>query len=322
MNEVTTTDAPDPAGRRTGLVVFGGLQVALGICCAVMLLAIGAATSMAPANAAMPALAPAMLLYAVAASYFVATGIGSIRMRRWARALSAAVSGIWLVCGVLAVIVSAFVIPKVLVLVPPSQEKVVVTTIVIVLAVFFLLVPLTLFLFYRSDDVRRTCEAHDSRVRWTDRVPVPVLALVLVTAGATLSLLMKISRPVVPLFGTIVTGGPGAIILLALAGIFAYLTVQLFRLRESAWWTLLLLQLIGGIAAAITLARLDLNAVYEASGTLTPQVQAMHLEEMYRSPLLWVLMLATWGGYLVFLIYVRRFFIGRGPRTRAADGAR
>jgi hypothetical protein len=325
MTEVVTAPASTsaPGDRSAGLILFGVLQLGVGAVCAMIALAVAAAMSTSPpAAGAMPstaALAPTLVVYGVAAGYFVSVGIGSIRRRRWARALSAAVGGLWLVFGVVSAIVAFLAIPRLLVMVPRAQEKAFVGGMTAFAAIFLIALPLAIFLFYKSERTRETCEARDVRVRWTDRVPLPVLALTILLGFTAISLLISLTNPVLPIMGTILTGGPAAIAMLALAGLCAFLTVQLYRLKESAWWTLVLLQVIGGVLAAFTMARLDVNEVYRAAGLLTPQIEAMHLERLYRSPMLWVLMVAAWLAYFAFLLAIRRYFVGSGPRTRRGE---
>src|ERR1044071_2122340 len=77
---------PEPhADRSTGLVFFGVLQVLLGLLSIVLLLRTAATVHVNVAQS--------LFLFSAAAFYFVVTGIGSMRGRRWARALIAAVSG-------------------------------------------------------------------------------------------------------------------------------------------------------------------------------------------------------------------------------------
>lgn len=327
MTEVVTASTTSPAApagdRSAGLILFGVLQLGVGAICAMIALAVAAAMSTTPPAAgtlpATGALAPTLVVYAIAAGYFVSVGVGSIRRRRWARALSAAVGALWLVFGVASAIVAFLAIPKLLVMVPRAQEKAFITGMAAFAIIFFIALPLAIFLFYKSDRTRETCELRDPRIRWTDRVPVPVLALTILLGFTAISLLISLTNPIVPMMGTVLTGGPAAITMLALAGLCAFLTVQLYRLKESAWWTLVLLQVIGGIIGAVTMARMDVNEVYRSAGLLTPQVQAMHLEELYRNPLLWVLMVGAWIAYFAFLLAIRKYFVGRGPRTRRGE---
>lgn len=310
--------------RGTALVIAGGFQILLGVAALCLLFGFAAAVEMQSRSADIPAqpLAPIVtniVFYAIAAAYFFAVGVGSIRKRRWARALSMVVSAMWLVAGVISIVAIAIVAPHMMAIIPPSQTTLILTVVFITIGVAFILLPLVLFLFYRSESVRATCAAADPTVRWTDRVPPPILALVLLMAYGAVSTLISISYGVVPLFGTIFTGAPAVIVLLAIAGLFAFLAVQLYRMKKSAWWTLVLLQVIGGTIGAWTMMRTDFEKLYQQMGLMTQQVRAMHLVELYRDPMMWAFIAVCWMAMLVYLLWVRRWFDAPPPRTRESD---
>src|SRR5688572_18576779 len=109
-------DVVAPKDRSAGLVVFGLLQILLGLACIGLTLLVAAATEFAataPSTAPSGAdLAAAIVVYALAAVYFIAVGIGSIRGRRWARALTLVVSALWMAGGIIATIMVAVMLPK------------------------------------------------------------------------------------------------------------------------------------------------------------------------------------------------------------------
>lgn len=280
--------------RSVGLIVFGILQIGVGLACATLALGVIASTELAArAGASTGAVGAIIFAYGLVALHFIACGIGSIRARRWARALSLAVAALWLAGGIVATIAAVAIVPKIV----PNPPLVALTAVLLVL---FVALPLAIVLFYKRADVRETCERRDPKTRWTDRVPVPVLAVVIVMAFAAGWLLVNLSTPVVPLFGTILTGAPAALALLALAVLCAFLAVGLYRLKESAWWALVLLQVGGCVVAGASMAN-------------TPG-------PIYRDPVVWTIVVATWVGYFAFLIYLRRYFAGgRDDRPRVAE---
>lgn len=257
------------ADRHAGLVGFGVLQIAAGAACAALLLGTVAGAEAAARQGTTLPVASTIFLFGIAASYFVTVGVGSIRARRWARALSVSVSALWLAGGALGAIATAIV-----------RAPVDIRGIVILGA--SIVISIALIAFYSRDDVRATVELRDPKRRWTDRVPAPVLALVVVMGVAAAWLLVNLSSPVVPIFGSILTGASASLTLLALAALCAILAVQLYRLKESAWWTVVLLQLIGCAIAATSLGG-DARVL--------------------------ALTVATWIAYFAFLLYLRRYFV-------------
>lgn len=302
--------------RRRGLLIAGIVQILIGLLAAGFVLVVAAGHEMATRRggvASGSALASAIVVYGMAAVYFVATGIGSIRCRRWARALSVAISGLWLAAGVVTALVLAIVLPRVLRAAAAANASAVGWTIVGTVAVCGILLPLAFFLFYRRDDVRATCERIDAKPRWTDRVPVAVLALVIVFAFAAVALLANVANPVLNVLGRQVTGSPAALALFAFAALSAVIAVQLYRLKESAWWILVLLQVAGIVYAIYGFAT-------TGASQMAPPGTPAEVAAIYRDPFFIAIVAATWIGYFAFLLYLRRYFaVQLVPRTRRAD---
>ena len=314
MDEVIATApvgvAPD---RRAGLVVFGIAQILIGIICAGLALGVAASAEIATRRGipgAGSAVAAGMVVWGLAAVYFVVTGIGSIRARRWAQALSVAVSAVWLAGGIVATLMMAIILPQAMRQYASTDATFAAGVSAITALVGFILLPLGLFLFYRSAATRVTCERIDSKRRWTDRVPRPVLAVIVVMAFASIALIANVGNPVMPFMGTVVTGPPAALTFFGLAVLCAFVAVQLYRLKENAWWTLVLLQIAGVVIGVLTLVRTP----------AAPATAQADLSQVYREPLVIALMIATWLAYFAFLMYLRRFFAIRLlPRTRRDD---
>ena len=288
-------DVSSQKDRSSALVAFGVVQLAIAAGCATLLFTSAMRyerAASAGVTVSSSALASSVFVWGAAATYFAAAGIGSMRARRWARALSVAVSGLWLAGGVAGTIAVAILLPRL-----PSATAPLRT--LLICAAVLIALPLVLFKFYNRLDVGITCDRRDPGLAWTDRVPLPVLALIVVMIVAALWLLVNLGRPVVPVFGTLLTGAAAPIAMLAIAGLCGNVAVQLYRLKESAWWTLVLLQ-VGG--CAVTLA-----AMLRAEGAMINQ------------PLVMAFTVATWLAYFAFLGYVRRYFVGgRAGRPLAA----
>src|SRR5262245_62039640 len=91
IHDVPPILPPSYRDRSTGLILFGILEILVGVLCLLMagVMVLGQMTLArspgAPAN--MQMLMPGMLFYAWIAVAMVWLGIGSIQCRRWARAL-------------------------------------------------------------------------------------------------------------------------------------------------------------------------------------------------------------------------------------------
>ncbi len=178
--------------RKAGLVIFGILTVMMGVVCALFVpLAIFAQTVSAKPAGTPPnyhVIVPAIVTYGGLAAILIWLGIGSIKTRRWARALLLIFSWSWLIVGVLSFVVVAFMAPQFLQAIEaaqrpgqpelsPAAKSIILLIPALMLLVIFFVLPLIWVLFYQGKHVRATCEARDSVVRWTDRCPLPVLAI-------------------------------------------------------------------------------------------------------------------------------------------------
>jgi hypothetical protein len=165
---VETSILPDHKDRSTGLLVFGILTILLGCMTGmlVLLMLVGQAAARSTAAAATPisALLPAMFIYGVLAVALIWLGIGSIKARRWARALLLIFSWSWLIMGVFAVLGVALFLPKILentrAAAPPGQPEMPAAAIGIImvitclmLGVFFIAVPVV-WIFFLQESAR------------------------------------------------------------------------------------------------------------------------------------------------------------------------
>jgi hypothetical protein len=175
--------------RKTGLVVFGILQIILGGLCALIVpfMVIGMIASAARGDSSAPPIntsmmIPGILFYVLVAVWFIWMGIGSIKARRWARALILVSSWLWLICGICGLVFMLLLMPQMYDRMgqsgqmPPEMAAVMKYVMMGFMTVFYVIIPAVLVLFYGSKNVKATCEFRDSQVRWTDKCPLPVLA--------------------------------------------------------------------------------------------------------------------------------------------------
>jgi len=297
---------------RVGLIAFGLVQILIGLTCGLLVLAVIAGAELAQRTAPMRSgVASAIVVYGIAAVYFVTVGVGSIRARRWARALSVVVSAIWMAGGVAATLMIMLILPRVMEGLP--RPTLGFGCAGAVGAILGIVLPLVLFLFYRLPSVRAAVEARDPKPRWTDRVPLPVLAMVLILLFSAITLLANVSNPVLALFGDVIAGAAASLVMLTIAVLCTFVAVQLYFLKESGWWTLLILQIAGLLYGAIAIMRSDYQTVAQREGA--PAVSAIYADPFFLGALL-----TTWLAHFAFLLYLRRFFVaGATPRTRRDD---
>ncbi len=344
---MTTPAAADYRDRTTGLVIFGILEILVGALCALLLLILLVTGTLRPASSHPPSLsvAPALFVYGFGSVTFIWLGIGSIAARRWARALLLCLSAVGLCAGLMASAVLALMLPRVSGLIrqtavqdgrawPPELGRIVVAVAAIGVLVIYILIPLALFLFYRSPQVKRTCEVRDPVERWTDRCPLPVLALSLLCAlGIAYLPILQTGVRAIPLFGIVFSGAAYYGVIALVAGLLLYLAWGLYRLRVHAWWIALAAQLFGGASGVITAVRYDLPELYLKVGM--DQRVAYATTHLLSPAFRWYAPAAVLPG-LVWLLCIRRYFeppappavplslmaLPSGPSPRCAYGRR
>lgn len=323
---------PQPAAyrdRKTGLLIFGVVQIILGLLAAMMvpLVALGAFVSrLAPGGAMRPGqFVSSVVTYALIAAAFLALGIGSLQTKRWARALTLVTSWYWLIIGALGTVVLTAVLPVTMRSAlahaqqnsanPPSADvttgviSVVITLMIVFFAIFLVLLPIAFVFFYRQRDVDLTCNQRDPIERWTDRTPLPVLgACVAFFAGSLYTILLAVTSPMLPLFGHYLTGFPAAGGLVLLAALDLYLAIALFRLRISAWWIAVIAAPLRMSATAFSYSRASLMQAYAKMGWSDAQLQMLNSNPIFHSHIFLamgvVMMLAFFG----YLLWIKRYF--------------
>ncbi len=327
MIESVSPPPPSYKDRKVWLVIFGVATVVMGLFCVLgsALMMIAPHLAAKSANPPPPGLKmwPIGWSYLAMAAGLIWLGIGSIKARRWARALLAVGSWSWFVTGLVAVVSIAYLSPQISAAInatqppgrPPLSDAQRVTLMLIplfFLGFFFVVLPLIWGLFYSGKNVKATCEARDPILRWTDRCPLPVLAMVLWIAFGSLSfVLLTTLQPTVPVFGMLVSGLAGRILYLLLALIWAYSAWALYRLDRRGWWVLFVTLVLFCISNVITYTRHNPAEVFARMGYSGAQLAPMKAMTgngwMVWGPVMFTIPV------LCYLLYLRKFFPARSP---------
>lgn len=176
----------------TGLVLFGLLELSIGLVflAKAVLFALLSIPGVTPLAARYGGQVPLTALLAlVPAAFFLALGFGSIAARRWARALALAFSLVWLAIGALCVALALVWLPKIIAAIRPVMAEAAragrhaagaPSRLGLVVAIAAILLPAASAFFYGNAGVERECARRDPQPRWTDRVPLGVLVLIVV----------------------------------------------------------------------------------------------------------------------------------------------
>ncbi len=263
---------PDFKDRRTWLIVFGVGEILLGCLCALFVpLMLWGQSMTAKATGASPdyrMAVPGVMMYGMLAVAFIWLGIGSIRCRRWARALLLILSWSWLAVGVIAVGTLFFLWPKLAENMPPGVREIALVMAAVIWCVILILLPGLLVFFYSGRGVKATVEARDATACWTDRCPLPALAVSMWLAfGAAAMLSMPLAyRAVLPCFGVLLSGLPAILAYVILAVLWGCLAWGWYRLKPAAWWLTVAAFVLFSISGVITFTRVDLMDLYRMMG--------------------------------------------------------
>jgi hypothetical protein len=312
--------------RRTALAVFGVLEILFGLFLAGIALLIPVSQSLASRTmnqeASLSRTIPSMLVYVMLAGVMIGLGVGSMRARRWARNLMLVVAWAWLVSGVLSVLGLAWLLPGLLSQLGPSEGlpqgslTVVLGILLVILSFFMILIPAVLVAFYRSANVRATCEAFDPEPDWTEACPLPVLT---VSLWLMVSALFLIATPMavngtMPLFGGFASGLGGTLLYWVVAGLWGYGAYGLYKLRTSSWWLIFASTVVLALSYIVTFALVDPMAMYERMGYSAAELAAMK-QFSFTGPQLVVWLLLFFVPYLGYLVYLRKYL---SAETQAA----
>lgn len=316
--------------RKAGLVIFGLLTIIGGSVCALFAL-LAAVAPMLAAKApnpppTSPNVLPAVGMYCAMAIGFVWLGVGSIMARRWARALLAVISwtlAVWGICALALLVMMAPQFKQTMAAAqPPNQPPLsdsMQTGMIVGMFCFFGLFgvvgPLIWALFYSGRNVKATCEVLDPVPRWTDRCPLPVLALSLwLLFGAITMVGMALLYPVAPFFGLLISGNIARAYHMCLGLIWIYAAWALYRLDWRGWWVVFVAMTASILSSVITFSRHDVTEMYGVMHYSAQQIAMIQKFGFGSHTMLWSTMLFT-VPILAYLLYIRKFF----PR-RTANG--
>jgi hypothetical protein len=309
--------------RKIGLVIFGIIHIIIGIFCALgipltifsMMTASMFDTSVAPPMS-IGQMILVVILYLLLAVWFVWMGVGSILARKWARALILITSWLWLIGGLLSFIFMLLFLPDIFAPMAMGEEMtkeivVVIQSIVFgFVAVILVIIPGVFVLFYSSRHVKATCEQRDPQVRWTDRVPLSVITVSSLLGVVAVSMpLLGFYQWAIPFFGFILSGTPGAVVVLIYALIFAYAAWGTYKLQIMAWWCGFVLTVASAVSMGITFSRVSLLDFYEQMNLPNESLEMIKEFGVFQNSIMDLLLCEIgYIGFLGFLIYTKRYF--------------
>ena len=319
--------APEYRDRSVGLILFGILEIILGSLCCLMFVGVLVFAAM-PSSVGVQGMKPGMLLmamsvYAFAGIGLIWLGIGSILFKRWARALLLIISSVWLAWGCVSLPFIGWSMMKTMSAVSfagagagagagqaPRFETISLVVALVFLSVFFIVIPVALVLFYRSSHVKATCDVRDPNPRWTDRCPLPVLAVpcLLVVSSVWIALFPFTGMAVIPLFGILMDGLPAGVMMFALALGFLWIARSWYRAQLKGWWILFTVVVLLGASNLITFTQVDLAELYQKMGYTQQLIDTIRSQGMMNGNFVVWMSLLWMVPALSYLFWVKRYF--------------
>ena len=307
--------------RKGSLIFFGILEIIIGFFAflffLIMLLSMSVMmNSPVPTQPKMSGLSFILipLIYLFISAIFISLGIGSIKLKRWARSLSLLISWFTLFAGIGIIIVLTFFMGGVfeqIRLSGRSNEEVIFFVKILmysIFGVFLILLPVVFILFYRSSNVIKTVQKYDLKERWTDKVPLPVLAL------CFLLLYTAITPPFyllgsfgMPFIGFFLSGWLAVIIIVMNSAICIYLVLNVYKLRMKAWYYSLFYYVFGWVSTITTFMLNDVYTFYHKMNMTPKEINNLKVLGITNDSFLTILIYSGIP-YLLFLIYTKRFF--------------
>jgi hypothetical protein len=309
--------------RKIGLVIFGIIHIIIGIFCALgipltifsMMTASMFNTSAAPPMS-IGQMILVVILYLLLAVWFIWMGIGSMLARKWARALILITSWLWLIGGLLGFIFILLFLPDIFG--PMAMGEEITKEIVVVvqsialgfMAVILVIIPGVFVLFYSSRHVKATCEQRDPRMRWTDKAPLSVITVSSLLGVVAISMpFLGFYQWAIPFFGFILSGIPGAVVVLIYALLFAYAAWGTYKLQITAWWCGFVLTVASAVSMGITFSRVSLLDFYEQMNLPNESLEMIKEFSVFQNAAMDLLLCEIgYIGFLGFLIYIKRYF--------------
>jgi hypothetical protein len=324
--------------RRTGLTLFGVVAIVIGgfwglfaVLAPLSALAVG--SGVMSAGDTMPSLRSVVagsLLYAGIAAVFIWAGVGSVRLRRWCRPIMVTLSWTWLLSGLVGLVFWILVLPDLPQAIqaaqpsePPLESDVVLAVSLIasaIILVVYVALPIAFLWFYHDRSVRATLEAHDPGPAWTDRCPLPILALSLSLVALGVSALTGLAYGIFPVFGVLLSGAPAAGAIVLLAAVCVWLARETYRLRMSGWWGTVLLTLLIVASGVVTLTTTDLATLYRAAGFPQEEIDLLARLGGAGGGTTMLVLILLGAGTLAYMIYARRYFAhAPGPEPPGSE---
>ena len=114
-----------------------------------------------------------------------------------------------------------------------------------------------------------------------------------------------------PFFGTFLTGLPGALLCLALAGLWAYAAWLLYKLDVRGWWLILIAFVVFTVSAVMTYARHDIIEMYQLMGYPQAQIDQIKKTGLLTGNRMAWMMSFFMVPFLGYILFIKKYLRGK-----------
>lgn len=328
------------------LKIFGVIQIVIGcVCCWMAIFTSPALEQLIHAPHLkmkyQDLLPPATIFFLILTIVWIWLGIGLICARRWAWNLTVVLMWMWLIAGIIAVAAEALFwqttadwIGAYHGKISDDDIRVIQIQHALLVPTIYILLPTVFLIFFHRVQVRATVHWRDMRVRWTDRCPMPVLALstMLVSSVLWISWLVAFYCLRIPLvdappssyqlfeilrayhhvlsFGGVLNTIPGMLIFIFIMLISVSLAWGTYRLIIAAWWGTLLYWAACILFLFWTFSRIQMSFLHtELFDRILLRDHIGHIDlDALSIPWIWLFFIAA-SMALCYLIFSLRYFL-------------
>jgi hypothetical protein len=313
-NQEEAVQRPGFKDRKKWLVAFGIFEIVVGLIFALTLITFTFYKSSSQ-SMSISVKAFVLLFYLFLAVWFIWMGIGSIKARRWARALMLVTSWIWLISGFSGMVFMMLFMPDIVANLTQSgqiseaQAQSMKYAMLWIYSFILIVMPGVFVLFYGSKNVKATCDFRNPQPGWTDKHPLPVLAVsVMSSLAAGMILLSGFYGWSMMFFGFILSGMAGAGVSLVAVILLFYVAWGAYKLNIKAWWCAVLMTIVRTISVSITYLYADVWKMYEKMNMSEQQLEIMKKYMMSSSNSV-IIAIFTGVCTLGYLFYIRKYFL-------------
>lgn len=228
-------------------------------------------------------------------------GIGTFKLRKWARTLAIILFWISLVNGLITFFIYLYIpncIDKINQVTLDTQKY---ESILPALLIFWIIIPVIFLILYNISGVKETLKHKDPVNRWTDNCPLPVIiASTYLIMFAVSMLWLYENNSVFPIFGSVLTEFLGAILITLTIIIAFILSIGLYQINKIAYWSAIILTIVGSVSYILSFNELlwELDFVSFQLGCDLP---------IYCPEIKWLILIYPFV-FLIYLINIKKYF--------------